>query len=339
MTFIAPAFLGDAEQSGRWRTPPIKALFRQWWRVAYSAERGHRVDVSEMRLAEHALFGTVDSKARRSEVRLRLSRWDAGCLTSWNGLEPSLVQHKEVKPRELVGPHLYLGYGPLTYKDRSTSLKQGKRAIGPGESAVVSLAIPAHDLPLLAALDLMHLYGTIGGRSRNGWGSFTLLPDATNWNSAPRAKVFLDWETALALDWPHAVGADDRPLIWQTPPCPDWKTAMRALAQVKIGLRTQFKFTTGRNAPSPERRHWLAYPVTNHDVAGWKRQNLRLPNTLRFKLRTLADGNVVGVVFHMPCRPPDSFLPSKDTLVSLWRDVHSFLDNDPNGLKLQRIPH
>lgn len=33
--FITPAFLGDSEQDGRWRTPPFKALLRQWWRVAY----------------------------------------------------------------------------------------------------------------------------------------------------------------------------------------------------------------------------------------------------------------------------------------------------------------
>ncbi len=34
--FLTPAFLGDAEQNGRWRTPPFKAQLRQWWRVAYA---------------------------------------------------------------------------------------------------------------------------------------------------------------------------------------------------------------------------------------------------------------------------------------------------------------
>jgi CRISPR-associated protein Cmr1 len=29
--FVTPAFLGDADQKGRWRTPPFKALIRQWW--------------------------------------------------------------------------------------------------------------------------------------------------------------------------------------------------------------------------------------------------------------------------------------------------------------------
>jgi CRISPR/Cas system CMR-associated protein Cmr1 (group 7 of RAMP superfamily) len=30
--FVAPAFLGNADQDGQWRTPSIKALLRQWWR-------------------------------------------------------------------------------------------------------------------------------------------------------------------------------------------------------------------------------------------------------------------------------------------------------------------
>lgn len=32
--FTTPAFLGNAEQAGQWRTPPFKALLRQWWRCA-----------------------------------------------------------------------------------------------------------------------------------------------------------------------------------------------------------------------------------------------------------------------------------------------------------------
>jgi CRISPR-associated protein Cmr1 len=38
LTFLTPAFLGNAEQSAQWRTPPIKALLRQWWRVVYAGD-------------------------------------------------------------------------------------------------------------------------------------------------------------------------------------------------------------------------------------------------------------------------------------------------------------
>lgn len=39
VTFTTPAFLGNAEQSAQWRTPPFKALLRQWWRVVYAADK------------------------------------------------------------------------------------------------------------------------------------------------------------------------------------------------------------------------------------------------------------------------------------------------------------
>lgn len=59
---------------------------------------------------------------------------------------------------------------------------------------------------------------------------------------------------------------------------------MRKLARLKIELRTQFKFTTGKDASQPEDRHWLSYPVTHHSVKDWG-GNARLPNSLRFKVR------------------------------------------------------
>lgn len=54
-----PAFLGNAEQSGQWRTPPIKALLRHLWRVAYAANQPGAVNVAAMRDAEGALFSAA----------------------------------------------------------------------------------------------------------------------------------------------------------------------------------------------------------------------------------------------------------------------------------------
>src|SRR5690554_1103210 len=97
VTFVTPAFLGNAEQSAQWRTPPFKALLRQWWRVAYAAERRFMVKLDEMRREEGLLFGHAwldddkDEKgnkvaARKSAVRMRLNRWDEGKLKSWQSL-------------------------------------------------------------------------------------------------------------------------------------------------------------------------------------------------------------------------------------------------------------
>ncbi len=83
-------------------------------------------------------------------------------------------------------------------------------------------------------------------------------------------------------------------------------------------------FTTGKTQ-NPEDRHWLSYPVTNHTVTSWG-NNARLPNSLRFKVRPMADGQLVGVVFHIPHKPPAEFGSSPQTLERIWRQVHSHLD-------------
>ena len=67
--FATPAFLGNAEQSGQWRTPPIKALLRQWWRVAYAAAQPGAVNVGAMREAEGRLFGSASDNGGSTRPR------------------------------------------------------------------------------------------------------------------------------------------------------------------------------------------------------------------------------------------------------------------------------
>ncbi len=339
--FNTPAFLGNAGQDGQWRTPPFKALLRQWWRLAYAAGRHQQPGlVAAMRQAEGRLFGVAaDSQgsSRKSLVRIRLDRWDLGRLGNWTPL--AKVSHPET--RFPVGSDLYLGYGPLTLprNAREPQLK-ASAAIQAGEEAMLSLAWPDADEPHLdQALWLMDRYGTLGGRSRNGWGSMELLSGSqeTPALTGPLAdSLTRRWQDCLRLDWPHALGQDGTgPLIWRTLPHGDWKSLLVTLAKLKIGLRTQFQFTMG-NAQAPEARHWLSYPVTNHTVGRWG-NNARLPNSLRFKVRRGADGQMYGVVFHVPCLPPASFRPDQRTIEGVWDQVHRFLDAQPPAT-LSRTP-
>lgn len=345
LQFHTPAFLGNAEQQGQWRTPPIKALLRQWWRVAYAADHPKGVSVADMRRAEGRLFGVAaDGKeSNRSLVRLRLSRWDKGRLTSWSGLDQDRVAHPEVKNREgrvvPVGAHLYLGYGPLTF-NQGTALK-ASAAIQAAEWADLSIAFPSGDesARLRRALWLMHHYGTLGGRSRNGWGSFSLSPahEATpELSGALDKSLMLPWRDALTQDWAQAIGTDDDgPLIWRTEALDDWKKVMRRLAEIKIALRTRFKLPTERPDGQIHDRHWLSYPVTHHPVRQWG-NNARLPNSLRFKVRAEPGGEMLrGVVFHAPCLPPAEFRPDRTAIVRVWQQVHQHLDQ---VARLQRIP-
>lgn len=327
LKFLTPAFLGNAEQSGQWRTPPIKALLRQWWRVAVAENMNY--DVNAIRKREGELFGVAadGGESRKSLVRIRLSRWEEGKLKSWSS--KGNAYHPEVgEAGRNVDASLYLGFGPLEYKrdTRATGIKNNA-AIQHGEEATLRLAFPAaYARELETTLWLMERYGTLGGRSRNGWGSFSLTSANEVTPVLSGALPVSDWQAALQTDWPHAIGKDDKPLIWQTGACNDWQAVMKQLAEVKIGLRTQFLFRTGRNAPAPESRHWLSYPVTNHSVKNWG-NNSRLSNSLRFKVRQDKDGRLRGVIFHVPCKPPRQFGSDAATLQTVWQQVHRYLDN------------
>lgn len=341
LRFQTPAFLGNAQQQGQWRTPPLKALLRQWWRVAVAQQA--RYNTETLRQQENALFGTAadgEGDSRQSLVRIRLGHWNMGQLKDWTSI--GTQKHPEVPAP--VGSDLYLGFGPLEYDraSRSTSIKR-KAAIQAGDTATLSLALPdGHAATFQTALWLMDRYGTLGGRSRNGWGSLSLQPvdDGTAaLDGQLSSQLALPWQDALQRDWPHALGTDAQgALVWQTRAHGDWKKLMQELARIKIALRTQFKFTTGRDNPAitPEARHWLSYPVTNHSVKSWG-GNARLPNSLRFKLRPAADNpqQVVGVVFHVPCLPPPVFQPHLAAIQAVWNTVHRHLDNEP---QLTRVP-
>jgi CRISPR-associated protein Cmr1 len=336
--FLCPAFLGNAEQNGQWRTPPFKTLLRQWWRVAYAADNGFAVDVKRMREAEGRLFGAAaDAGAsNKSQIRIRLDQWDIGRLKRWEPIQK--VWHPEVGQNGMhVGSDLYLGYGPLTFKGGATALKdKAGAAIQAGESATLQIALTpsAGDQEakrIAKALTLINLYGTLGGRSRNGWGSF-ILESRDSASALPPldASVLRLWKDALKLDWPHAIGRDQAgALVWEMEALPDWKTAMRRLAEIKINLRRQFKFAPG-SARSQE-RHWLSYPVTHHPVGAWDHEHLRLPNSLRFKLRPNGRDRTKlhGIIFHVPCLPPRKFTPDRYLRVieQVWQQVHQFLDD------------
>jgi CRISPR-associated protein Cmr1 len=321
----SPAFLGDAEQNGRWRTPPYKAQLRQWFRVAWAAQNDFPEDFRRLREVEGQLFGNAWlDESCKSRVRLRLAPWSEGRLKKkdWT----SLPRVATADGRNRVSASTYLGYGPVSNSRQGETLK-ANAAIQEGETALFSLAWP-EDAPgadlLEQTLWLMHRFGTVGGRSRNGWGSYALAPGEGT--AALTGKVPLrNWQDCLDRDWPHAIGQDAAgPLIWATRPVKNWREAMQDLASLKISLRSQLRVRG--DGQQPQERHWLAYPVTKHAVGSWPKE-ARLPNQLRFKLQRLDDGRVRGLVVHLPHLPPPAFAPKRLVIEQVWARVHAHLDH------------
>lgn len=355
VSFATPAFLGNADQQAQWRTPPFKALIRQWWRVVKARELGY--DVARLRAAENALFGTASDDgaegSHRSLLRLRLSAWDAGKLKDWPA-GGQRVQHPEVgdggRP---VDAELYLGYGALEYakETRSTQLGTSKSsgakrtAIDEKSSAELRLMCPAeYESDLRSALQLVGWFGTLGSRARNGWGSLQ-LSETTGAQSAMQSSDAISsylrpLADCLKLEWPHAIGTDARgPLVWNTSPMANSRDAMRELARLKIAFRTQGAPFPNAKSGDIQSRHVIAYPVTNHVVSAWGNQ-ARLANQIRFKVIKMGMDKHVGVIVHLPCKMPDELvallrgatIPAE---LSVWQSVHRVLD-DPNN-KLTRL--
>lgn len=351
--FDTPAFLGDAEQNGAWRTPPFKALLREWWRV-YEA-KACRYDVAELRRREYGLFGGVfgekEENARGSRVRLRLMEWRKGVQANLPAVE------KIGKPP--ANPLIYLGYGPVNSE---------KNPDGKGRRDVVRRHLQVNDEPntlqiiastadmcaLREVLQFINWFGTLGSRARNGWGSLrierlqstpgeeaqqTLLSaDEIDQGTVLLREHALPYREALRREWPHAFGCSDdgRLLIWKTAKRGSWADVMRDLALAKQAFR--------KAVPAARRgygrRHLLAYPVTKQIVEEWKAdrsknlEEARFANQLRYKVHRLANG-YAGYAFHLPCGLAQSLrkrLQAADQRIVAeyeaddWGLVHAALD-------------
>jgi CRISPR-associated protein Cmr1 len=363
--FNTPAFLGNAEQQAQWRTPPFKALIRQWWRVVKAKEYGYKhVDV---RQHEGDLFGNAwlsDGNGtplhRKSRVALRLTQWRCGNVTSqdWpGGAMESVTTTRDGKGS--VRADVYLGFGPVSpekRKERRPITIRG--AIGRDEENTLQL-LPERleklkpseqDMKSVRdAIQLMAWFGTLGSRSRNGWGALAIsakgetpvvstFPDKTD---ALLTRIGREWTRCLELDWPHALGyAGDKPLLWVSRPYPDWRKVMGCLANIRVEVRAVAKTFSGPDSIGGI--HLLGYPAGDKWTLrqfskGQPRrehQEGRLATQLRFKVVQKAEG-LVGMIFHMPHRFPDELMSrlNNDQQAWLrinerevWSEIHSALN-------------
>ena len=369
VSFNTPAFLGNAEQQAQWRTPPFKALLRQWWRIVKAPSVGY--DHKRLLVAENYVFGSaLDGKgSSRSKVQLRLSAWDEGAMSA---LQPMARHpHPEVKDRDRkpldIGTAVYLGFGPVT-------LQGIRKAIAPAATPLTfKVRCPETEVmsDIKKVMQLVAWFGTVGSRSRNAWGSVRLegegilgiegLCDSKLAELLSLRTISAALGDRLAGEWPHSMGlcADGRPAVWRVVSgqkvvdgktefvgFDKWEQVLERFAALKIGFRTQFSFN---NQGGPHRdvmdRHVLAYPVTNHALANLP--NARLASQIRFKVMANKDGKFFGVIAHVPAAMPSYFFcdkerqqmnpPSIADQVKVWNQVHQFLNTPQTGSQVIRI--
>lgn len=314
--FVTPAFLGNAEQKGQWRTPPFKALLRQWWRVAYAADARFKVDVASMRREEGLLFGHVglddgraesDSRiaAYKSRIRIRLG------TTTGGGEAWTIGTQKGVKP---LPDGLETSYAWFGLINRGADLPD-RAGIGVGKVEAVrqlQLAFPdEYEKQMQRVITLAHAFGLLGSRSRGGWGALHI--DGVAALEAKELQQYAcDLAHCLEGDWAMALAKDDQGLcVWDSKiEFDDWSKAMAFIATRRKQVRTALK--QGRDLR----------PALGFASPG------RMPSPLRWKVMAQEKHKLTVRAFALPHRIPDDGgrRLSQQDLHSAWHAVSSSLD-------------
>jgi CRISPR-associated protein Cmr1 len=306
--FTTPAFLGNAEQDAQWRTPPFKALLRQWWRVWYAAEHGFNVDLNRMRHDEGMLFGHawLDNDrddhghkiaARKSSIRIRL---DGSTADPW-------------------GRGSMSGVGPLATGDSTSYARFGlidrkglpdRTAIKPsGAESVRTLHIAYPDTCediIRETVGLIDAFGAIGSRSRGGWGSIQVR-GIGGADIADFSRFARNWNACLRDDWAMSLAKDDRPWMWHsTSTYGQWSEAMKFISMQRKKVRTDF---------AKDLRPALGFA-----------DNGRMPSPLRWKVIPYNGDRLRVRVFALPHRLPPGKSPREAELAQVWQRVCMVLD-------------
>lgn len=321
--FTTPAFLGNAEQNGQWRTPPFKALLRQWWRVAYAADKKFQINLAEMRREEGLLFGHAwldddrdergrEIAARKSQVRIRLQLLEQQAGAAWakgtqQGVSPLRM--------DLSTSHAWFG---LINRGGGLPDRTGIRADPREGVRVLRLALPEQYLNRIeCVMRLIDTFGQVGSRSRGGWGSVQ-FDGVSPLTLKEMDQYSRSLEICLHDDWPMSLARDSKGLcFWEGKSSyRSWDLAMGVLAKERRAVRSALKEI------GSDSRSALGF-------AGKGRMN----SPLRWKLRFNEDSkSYVIQAFAMPTKLPieSGVSLTYEKLEAAWKEVCKMLDQSPS---------
>jgi CRISPR-associated protein Cmr1 len=326
-------FLGNAAGEAQWRAESFKALFRSWWRVTR-----HETDGKDALFQEEAvLFGAAgdEKTSHKSPLSIAVLSKAKADDQSLRWKKVSEVDHEECeRQHKKVDPLLYLaGMGLLMPGNK---LKPGRTYFPPGSCFTLTLQYPGgkeNEAAMNSVLALIQAFGAIGGRCRNGWGSFRVKNPAVDLIDTELLLdgITKDWTKGLKEDYPNSLGRDgeNRPLLWKTEAKSTWEEAMAELAKAYIGVRAHDvagirKLNPGeRNNVNLQERHLLGIPLTNHNYG---RGDSRHASPLRFVVKKQVD-SFLGFILHIPhSHSQNQKFAAGVNQQQVWEKVHRKLD-------------
>lgn len=310
--FLTPTFLGGADKRAEIRSAPFKSLIRQWWRIV----NGH-LSPAELFKLENDFFGSAGkSGAIASSVKVRVISisGDITTLNDLNKKENNIQIPKLNGEKQNINAFLYLGYGPVASKDGFVNF------ITPGKKVTLYLEFPKKtEEMILNVLHHAHYFGSIGSRSRNGWGAFSFASKNYDFSEPVKIKATSLENSFCEKKYPWTFAKDQNGLLcWETAPFKDWKHVLREMAMVYATLRYNTRSIENINT-----RAILGYPLKKAiQIKGID----RMPKQLRMTVIKCSEG-LKGLFFHLPYMTPVKFNTVNDQN-KLWKDIHEALDNN-----------
>ncbi|MBI5192714.1 MAG: type III-B CRISPR module RAMP protein Cmr1 [Nitrospirae bacterium] len=176
-----PMFLAGADQSkAELRAASIKGLLRFWWR-ALQAES----NLDSLREKESKIFGSSDEKTGGgSSFAIRIAH--EGVLETTNADLPKHNITVTSKGKSFpVNVLEYLAYGPCSYDKVKKKNVIVRKYISSGFKFNLHLSIFKQEFlnEILEAMYVFDLFGGVGSKSRNGFGSFFITNKDECFNS------------------------------------------------------------------------------------------------------------------------------------------------------------
>jgi CRISPR-associated protein Cmr1 len=188
-SFITPAFLGGADGQPELRASSFKAMLRWWWRVLYGSAFP---SAQELLAEEKRIFGSTDGAA---QVRISLSGKvpiEKGNFPDGKRIEASHAG-RSFKIKILD----YLAFGVAQYDKAAHGTAYTREHLRQGCPFSLILTVPTELSEILkVTVNAFSAFGSLGSRSRNGFGSISLK------TKSPDGHYERDWKTAKPMEFP-----------------------------------------------------------------------------------------------------------------------------------------
>lgn len=288
---VTPMFMSGADQSkAELRLPSIKGALRFWWRALAWSRYG---DLEKIREEEARLFGSTDEG--QAAVLMKLS----------SPAPPKISEKGQVLKDgdRVVGEGArYLGYGVMeAFASRNKGTQAGQLTrpclLSPFEFTLElrfgRRSTEQQLISLAKALELMGLAGSLGSKSRKGYGSLTLTKLSYSnepWSPPSDVHEMVESLKKFSKDSPHppftALSRDSRFIVVEGE---EGESTLSLLN--RIGREMVFYRSWGRNGKvlgSPSEKNFKddhdLMIKDDHDLMSSLKTNIKYPRRVVFGL-------------------------------------------------------